>query len=237
MVFVLGTEAAELPEEESERLTILRTIEDCLGNGTDVNGRDDGGETALVYVKTLLRRGYFQLACETAKLLLDSGADVDMEDDGHQTLLSHSLASLDQACDLTRLLLNYGASVWHASDSDHYRGESPFGSFLQAIIRCRCVDGALVTTALLGRIMGSRPEAMRSLVLRSMVSHGRHIRVMGPVFLRLKSLLSPYWRQPQRLRYHAWRTIRKSIAPSNLVRELQQLGLPPALTRFISLDD
>ena len=71
----------------------------------------------------------------------------------------------------------------------------------------------------------------------SQVSHGRYIRVLGPVFLRLKSLLSPYWRQPQRLRYQAWRTIRKSMRPSNLVRELQQLGLPPALNRFINLEE
>lgn len=233
-------EAAEV--EEKERIDVLRKIEECLDNGIDVNVRDERGATALVYVKILLRHGHYLLACQIAKLLLDGGADVDVEDDDHQTLLSYSVASLDAACDLTRLLLNYGASVWHATDyaTDYelpYRGESPFGSFLQAVVRCRCVDEALVTAALLGRIMGARPEAMRSLVLRSMISHGRHIRVLGPVFLRLKSLLSPYWRQPQRLRYHAWRTIRKSIRPSNLVRELQQLGLPPTLNRFINLEE
>jgi len=233
-------EAAEV--DEKRRFDAVRKIGECLDNGVDVNIRDERGAAALVYVKILLRHGHFLLACQIAKLLLDGGADVDVEDDDHQTLLSHSVASLDAACDLTRLLLNYGASVWHATDhaTDFnlpHRGESPFGTFLQAVVRCRCVDEALETTALLGRIMGARPEAMRRLVLRSMISHGRHVRVLGPVFLRIKSLLSPYWRQPQRLRYHAWSTIRKTMRPSNLVQELQQLGLPPALNRFINLEE
>ena len=163
------TEATEVGEEKG-RVDVLQKIKECLGNGVDVNIRDERGATALVHVKILLRHGHFLLACQIAKLLLDGGADVDVEDDNHLTLLSHSVASLDAACDLTRLLLNYGASVWHATDyKSPCRSESPFGSFLEAVVRCRCVDEALVTTGLLGRIMGARPEAMRSLVLRSMV--------------------------------------------------------------------
>ena len=223
---------------------MLERIEQCLEKGVDVNSRDERGETALSHVKVLLRHGYFLLAFQVANMLLDHGADVDAEDYGHQTLLSHSVASVDHASDLTRLLLNHGADVWHGTDEEHpcqatqvCRADTPFGSFLQAIVRRRCVDGALVTADLLGRMMGSRPELMRSLVLRSMVRHGRYIRILGPVFLKLKSLLSPYWRQPPRLQYAAWKVIRKSIRPLRLVQELQQLGLPPALNRFITLDD
>jgi hypothetical protein len=90
---------------------------------------------------------------------------------------------------------------------------------------------------MLGRIMGSRPEAMKSLVLRSMLRHGCCVRVLGPVFVQLKSLLSPYWRQPHKLSYAAWRVIRHSMDPPRLVTELEQLGLPPALRRYITMED
>ena len=109
--------------------------------------------------------------------------------------------------------------------------------FLQAIVRCRCVEGAVQTTGLLGRTMASRPEEMRSLVLRSMLRHGRCVRVIGPVFVQLKSMLSPFWRQPQRLTYSAWKVIRQSMGPPRLLAELDQLGLPPALHRFITMND
>ena len=68
--------------------------------------------------------------------------------------------------------------------------ESPFSTFLQAVVRVRCVDGAVMTASLLGRMMGSRPEAMRSLVVRSMLRHGRCVRVLGPVFVQVRHPLS-----------------------------------------------
>ena len=67
--------------EEKERIDVLRKIEECLDNGIDVNVRDERGATALVYVKILLRHGHYLLACQIAKLLLDGGADVDVEDE------------------------------------------------------------------------------------------------------------------------------------------------------------
>ena len=108
-----------------------------------------------------------------------------------------------------------------------------FFSFLKAVVRCRNVDGAAVTADLLGRTMGSRPEAFRSLVLRSMVRHGRCVRVLGPVFVQLKSILSPYWRQPHPLRYAAWNVIRRH---SN-AGQLKQLALPPPLLRYLTMED
>lgn len=198
-----------------------------------MNVKDARGETALSYVKILLRKGCFRLAHQAASHLIERGALVDAEDNGRQTLLSHAVASLDAASDLTRLLLNRGADVWHKNG-----GDSPFGSFLQAVVRCRCVDEARVTADLLGRTMGARPEAFRSLVLRSMVRHGRCVRVLGPVFVQLKAILSPYWRQPPPLRYAAWTVIRKRASPArSWTRDLQQLGLPPPILRYLTMDD
>lgn len=238
-------DAAE--KDVSQRHESLARIEELIDqlDTRDVDVRDQRGETALTCVKVLLRRGHFGLACQTAGLLLGRGADVDAEDCSHQTLLSHSVAYLDQTVELTRLLLNHGAQVWHGTDYSNSRTggrgyhyvESPFSTFLQAVVRVRCVDGAVMTASLLGRMMGSRPEAMRSLVVRSMLRHGRCVRVLGPVFVQLKSLLSPYWRQPHRLSYAAWNVVRRSMNPPRLVTELEQLGLPPALHRFIIMDD
>lgn len=194
--------------------------------------RDERGETALSSIKILLRRGCYRIAFLAACHLLDRGAKVDAEDNGHQTLLFHSVASLDAASDLTRLLLNRGADVWYKSE-----GDSPFGSFLQAIIRRRCVEGASVTADLLGRMMGNRPEAFRLLVLRSMIRHGRYVRVLGPVFVQLKSLLSPYWKQPPSLRYAAWSAIRHHSTGNSWARELQELGLPPSTLRYLTMED
>ena len=100
----------------------LAHINECLRSCPDVNSKDFRGETALTYVKFLLRHGQFLLAFEAASLLLSRGADVDAEDYGHQTLLAHSLGYLDESADLTRLLLNHGAEVWHGTDFGRSRG-------------------------------------------------------------------------------------------------------------------
>ncbi|XP_046647117.1 uncharacterized protein LOC124337107 [Daphnia pulicaria] len=222
-------------DEQRAAVVLVGRIDDILGGGVDVNVTDERGETALSYVKILLRKGCFRLAHQVASHLLDHGALVDAEDNGQQTLLSHSVAALDGASDLTRLLLNRGADVWHRNGTG---GDSPFGSFLQAIVRCRCVSGATITADLLGRTMGSRPEAFKALVLRSMLRHGRFIRVLGPVFVQLKSILSPYWRQPQPLRYAAWTVIRRHSSPvKSWARELQQMGLPPSVLRYLTMED
>lgn len=89
-----------------------------------MNSEDERGETALTYVKLLLHHGHFLLACQAAGLLLKQGACVDAEDGSRQTLLCHSVAYLDQAIDLTRLLLNYGAQVWHGTDVNGNQGEN-----------------------------------------------------------------------------------------------------------------
>ena len=108
----------------SDEQQLVARVSDVLGSGSvDVNARDQHGETALSLVRHLLRRGSHRLAMEIASQLLDCGASVDAEDRGRQTLLSHSVAALDASSDLTRLLLNRGADVWHPS--------APFGSFLQ----------------------------------------------------------------------------------------------------------
>lgn len=222
-------------DEQRAAIILVARIDDILRSGIDVNVTDERGETALSYVKILLRKGCFRLAHQIASHLLDHGALIDAEDNGQQTLLSHSVAALDGASDLTRLLLNRGADVWHRNATG---GDSPFGSFLQAIVRCRCVTGATITADLLGRTMGSRPEAFKALVLRSMLRHGRFIRVLGPVFVQLKSILSPYWRQPQPLRYAAWTVIRRHSSPvKSWARELQQMGLPPSVLRYLTMED
>jgi len=76
---------------------------------------------------------------------------------------------------------------------------------------------------------------MKAHVLRVMVSEGRHPRVLGPVFLQMKLSMEPFWSEPQDLRYLAWNSVRRSLGPRRLERASGQLGLPPPLTRYLTL--
>ncbi|XP_037068502.1 uncharacterized protein LOC119089791 [Pollicipes pollicipes] len=49
--------------------------------------------------------------------------------------------------------------------------------------------------------MARRPAEMQAHVLGAMVSQGQHFRLLGPVFLELKSRMRRFWSQPAELRH------------------------------------
>jgi ankyrin repeat protein len=77
----------------------LQQVKKLLGKGADVNEKDCGGRTALMYAA---KTG----ATETVKLLLENGADVNAEDKDGLT----ALASADNA-EVAKSLINRGARL------------------------------------------------------------------------------------------------------------------------------
>ena len=73
-------------------------------------------------------------------------------------------------------------------------------------------------------------------------SEGRHPRVLGPVFLKLKMIMAPFWTQPQHLTYLAWNTVRRSLGPKRLGRASNKtsgqglkLPLPQPMINYLTL--
>ena len=67
------------------------------------------------------------------------------------------------------------------------------------------------------------------------LSEGRYPRVLGPVFLELKTMLSPFWSRPQQLSFLAWSRVRRSLGPKRLTQRPRLPGLPPPLVRYLTL--
>ena len=67
------------------------------------------------------------------------------------------------------------------------------------------------------------------------LSEGRYPRVLGPVFLQLKTSLAPFWSRPQQLSYLAWARVRRSLGPKRLTARPKLPGLPPPILRYLTL--
>ena len=240
--------------------------------GVPLDQRDSLGCTPLVALGGLLERGQYSLVFELAGLLLArSDCDVNSVNTAGRSLLSLSAAHLDHSVELTRLLLNHGARVWpggpgggSVAEITRDREQSAFTWFLRAVINQRSLADSRVTLACLAHEvsanlprpatpclttfyfqMGRQPGRMRGHTVRVMLHEGRHPKVLGPVFLQLKLLLSPFWAEPPHLRYLACNSVRRSLGPRRLGvaggrvgggrRLTEQLGLPRPLTQYLTL--
>jgi len=214
--------------------------------GASLDQRDLEGSTPLVSLACLLEQKQFAVAAQLAALFLtsDTNCDVNSVNLEGRSLLSYSVTYLDCSAELTRLLVNHGARVWPSPTVpknptvDQIRQDkeqSAFTWFLRAVIKQRTLASTDTTLNCLSHEMGKQPRRMKAHVLRVMVSEGRHPRVLGPVFLQLKLSMEPFWSEPQDLRYLAWNSVRRSLGPRRLERASGQLGLPPPLTRYLTL--
>lgn len=80
--------------------------------------RDQYGNTALlVSGQKLLRQNAFEKAAEMARILLNEGSDVNAVNNDNRNLLSYSIQHMDDAIQLTILLLNYGINIWPSGKS------------------------------------------------------------------------------------------------------------------------
>jgi len=217
-----------------------------LQAGASLDQRDQEGSTPLVSLACLLEQKQFEVAAQLAALFLtsDTNCDVNSVNLEGRSLLSYSVTYLDSSAELTRLLVNHGARVWPSPTVpknptvDQIRQDkeqSAFTWFLRAVIKQRTLASTDTTLNCLSHEMGKQPRRMKAHVLRVMVSEGRHPRVLGPVFLQLKLSMEPFWSEPQDLRYLAWNSVRRSLGPRRLERASGQLGLPPPLTRYLTL--
>lgn len=87
--------------------TATKEVQDWL-NWTD----GEGNTPLLIGARRLLKKGAFDQALQLVQLLIDTGSDPDSKNDEGRTLLSYSVQYMDDSLQLTRLLINSGASVW-----------------------------------------------------------------------------------------------------------------------------
>ena len=173
----------------------------------------------------------------------------------NRTLLSYAVACGDAAADLTRALLNGGARVWPSPEVDPdrlsdgevvsalaaERDQSAFAAFVREVVRRQSLEGFEATLDLLAHAMGEEPARMRAHVPRTMLELGKGAGVNGPLFVRLKERLAPFWRRPQPLRYQCLKRIRRAMGPKRLGGgrggHVAKLRLPPKLQRAVLLED
>lgn len=199
---------------------------------------DSSGNTALTRLQVLLKRGMYHESYHLAKcILLNKKGNVMVNhlSQADRTLLSHSVFYGDICLDLTRLLLNHGAQVLPARYSIE-RNRSAFTWFLQGVMGRTSLQHHSQTLLLLCQCMAVQPEQMRDHVLTTMVHLGHSANVMGPLFIKLKEAMSPYWLQPQPLLQLCRNTIRTSLGPKNIAKGSQQLKLPQSMLQYLNLN-
>lgn len=205
----------------------------------------EGNTPLLIAGRRLLREGAFDQAAQLSQLLLEAGSDPNAVNSEGRSLLTYSVHYMDESIELTRVLLNGGASVWpqgthdgtseNASNSDQC---SAFTWFLRSIIRRRKLDEHCERTlALLSQVMGEHPGRMHAHVMRTMFRHAKCYKVLGPVFYQLKIAMMRYWTQPQDLLFICRKAIRSAVGPERLMAgETSQLGLPNQIQGYLLLE-
>ena len=168
--------------------------------------------------------------------LLAPKFDINHINSQERTLLTYSVSQGDSSLELTKCLLNHGAKVLPARSEDIYRDRSAFTWLLRTLMRTPDnLEQYRETLTLLCQNMCETEgaENMRSHVLSTMVHLGHSASVMGPFFVKLRTLLAPFWRQPLSLAHLCRSSIRHSLGPKNVAFGVTQLKLPPSLTQYL----
>jgi len=166
----------------------------------------------------------------------------------NRSILSFSVIHLDKSFELTRFLINSGATLIqkiyppNASTIDKIESErisSAFGWFVRSLMAHnvdRELSGAYDTLCLLTVTMSQKPQKMKQHVQRTMMQLGKSKIVNGPLFRILYSHMVTYWARPQELRLLAIKMVRKSMGPKRLANgaSIKKLGLPGKLQNFVS---
>jgi len=227
-------------------------VTSLLQAGVRLDQRDEEGNTALLALTHLLEKREWSLAAHIATLFCTrSDCDVNSVNLQGRSLLSISVSYLDDSIELTRVLINAGARVWpddrlsapeSVEEIQRDSETSAFTWFLRSVINQRGLENSEATLECLCHEMGRSAERMKSHVVRVMLSEGRHPRVLGPVFLKLKMIMAPFWTQPQHLTYLAWNSVRRSLGPKRLGRASNKtsgqglkLPLPQPMINYLTL--
>ncbi|KAJ9576221.1 hypothetical protein L9F63_006954, partial [Diploptera punctata] len=198
----------------------------------------EGNTPLLIAGRRLLREGAFDRAAQISRLLLEAGSDPNAANAEGRSLLTYSVHYMDDSIELTRVLLNSGASVWPHDVASTTEQCSAFTWFLRSVIRRRKLDEQCERTlALLSQVMGEQPGRMHGHVMRTMFRHAKCYKVLGPVFYQLKISMMRYWTQPQDLLFMCRRAIRSSLGPERLMSgDTSKLGLPNQIQSYLLME-
>jgi len=100
-------------------MQVVRRLKETSDNATVAQPRrwsravDENGNTALILgAKRPMNCGLFKRAYQFAVMMLKFGSDINWLNNGGRSLITYTVHYMDQAIDITRLLLNCGATVW-----------------------------------------------------------------------------------------------------------------------------
>ncbi|PSN50898.1 hypothetical protein C0J52_05355 [Blattella germanica] len=239
-----------------EAVKLLVTVHKERRNGTCrerhflLSMTDPEGNTPLLIAgRRLLREGAFDRAAQLSRLLLEAGSDPNAANAEGRSLLTYSVHYMDESIELTRVLLNGGATVWPIGSHDSMNSQtienvsnteqcSAFTWFLRSVIRRRKLDEQCEQTlALLTQVMGEHPGRMHGHVMRTMFRHAKCYKVLGPVFYQLKISMMRYWTQPPDLLFMCRKAIRSAVGPERLMSgDANKLGLPSQIQGYLMLE-
>lgn len=220
-----------------------------LEAGTPSHLSDCNGDTPLHLIRNLMSQDShvaMDEVCELVQVLLEKSANenlIDLEDAKGRSLLSYAVEAGDRCAALTRLLINLGAKTF-SEKLGH--SSSSFAWFLRAQMRKLGSEVTLdedtfyiLSTAMMEEVGGhGNGLKFKSIIDRNMVAMGSSPEAHGPLFRKIRGLAAAYWLQPPQLRLLAAKSIRRSLGPKRLSKEvMSRLKVPRKLQRFVTLEE
>jgi len=220
-----------------------------LEAGTPSHLSDCNRDTPLHLIRNLMSQDShvaMDEVCELVQVLLEKSANenlIDLEDAKGRSLLSYAVEAGDRCAALTRLLINLGAKTF-SEKLGH--SSSCFAWFLRAQMRKLGSEVTLdedtfyiLSTAMMEEVGGhGNGLKFKSIIDRNMVAMGSSPEAHGPLFRKIRGLAAAYWLQPPQLRLLAAKSIRRSLGPKRLSKEvMSRLKVPRKLQRFVTLEE
>jgi len=220
-----------------------------LEAGTPSHLSDSNGDTPLHLIRNLMSQDShvaMDEVCELVRVLLEKSANenlINLEDAKGRSLLSYAVEAGDRCAALTRLLINLGAKTF-SEKLGH--SSSCFAWFLRAQMRKLGSEVTLdedtfyvLSTAMIEEVGGhGNGLKFKSIIDRNMVAMGSSPEAHGPLFRKIRGLAAAYWLQPPQLRLLASTSIRRSLGPKRLSKEvMSRLKVPRKLQRFVTLEE
>jgi len=220
-----------------------------LEAGTPSHLSDSNGDTPLHLIRNLMSQDShvaMDEVCELVRVLLEKSANenlINLEDAKGRSLLSYAVEAGDRCAALTRLLINLGAKTF-SEKLGH--SSSCFAWFLRAQMRKLGSEVTLdedtfyiLSTAMIEEVGGhGNGLKFKSIIDRNMVAMGSSPEAHGPLFRKIRGLAAAYWLQPPQLRLLSATSIRRSLGPKRLSKEvMSRLKVPRKLQRFVTLEE
>ena len=255
-------------------MNLEEVVRQLLEAGADPNIPDKNGETALLLTRHLFSRGMYSFAYAIIRALIYDYPGVvgninhrkinvnatNMESKG--SLLSYAVQHGDKTAEVTRLLLNSGASVWQEDDSQNSnkrtqkrspngfsqlsqrrtknsKDDSVFKWYLRSLMAGTTdIKASKQTLYMLCTAMESQQNeksTMRQHVDKTMLELGVAPKINGPLFKKLRAEITPFIAKPQSLRFICIKSIRKSIGKrqrEQMIRVPSSSPPPPPTKRL-----